>query len=238
MFLQTIQWKGLFIGKCIFSILVIPYLLSYCESEAVFIRNPWNMCVFSKKKKSGLLHEVSGRAWQQHCLCFPQVLVPVLTLSSLRVRWTLCSPSSPANGRGSALAIRSWKWWVTPLLLLFRLFFSGDATPRLFVSSVSACRRTAPCSRRCRPCRTSWTAWGQTTSNCTRRSSSCRATPAEYVATVAHWDMTFDFHSFVWQRNWNVGFLCRRLEVVMTQWCVTHPSMRRDWTHLPPSAGR
>lgn len=34
----------------------------------------------------------------------------VTALSSRRVRWTRCSQSSPANGRGSALATRSWKW--------------------------------------------------------------------------------------------------------------------------------
>lgn len=47
---------------------------------------------------------------------------------------------------------------------------------------VWSCRRTAPCSRPCRPCRTSWTAWGRTTLNSTRRSNSCRATPAKCVA--------------------------------------------------------
>lgn len=34
----------------------------------------------------------------------------VTARSSRRVRWTRCSQSSPANGRDSALATRSWKW--------------------------------------------------------------------------------------------------------------------------------
>lgn len=102
--------------------------------------------------------------------------------------------------------------------------------------SVSACRRIAPCSRRCRPCRTSWTAWGQTTSNCTRRSSSCRATPAEYVRQCGRGVWV----SLIYLREtFKCGLFVRcRLEVAMTRWCVTHPSMRRDWTRLPPSAGR
>lgn len=44
-------------------------------------------------------------------------------LSSRRVRWTRCSQSSPANGRDSALATRSWKWWVAPLVLTFSASF-------------------------------------------------------------------------------------------------------------------
>lgn len=44
--------------------------------------------------------------------CFQvQAWAPIL--SFLRARWTLCSPSSPAKGRGSAPATRSWKLWVT-----------------------------------------------------------------------------------------------------------------------------
>lgn len=46
---------------------------------------------------------------------------------------------------------------------------------------LNPCRRAAPCSRPCRPCRASWTAWGATTSNSMRKSSSCRATRAEWV---------------------------------------------------------
>lgn len=39
----------------------------------------------------------------------------VLILIFLRARWTRCSPSFPARGRGFAPAIRSWKPWVTHL---------------------------------------------------------------------------------------------------------------------------
>lgn len=58
--------------------------------------------------------------------------------------------------------------------------FAGGLIPLPFVPS-DACRRVAPCSRPCRPCRMNWTALERTTSNSMRKSNFCRATQAEYV---------------------------------------------------------
>lgn len=57
----------------------------------------------------------------------------VLILIFLRARWTRCSPSSPARGRGFAPAIRSWKPWVTHLATRAR------ACACACISNVSVC---------------------------------------------------------------------------------------------------
>lgn len=93
--------------------------LSMCQSRQFSFKRftgirlaPQNKVKFTSFMQH--LQVITGsELWYLSAVWCLQVQAWAPILSFLRARWTLCSPSSPAKGRGSAPATRSWKLWVT-----------------------------------------------------------------------------------------------------------------------------
>lgn len=99
----------------------------------------WSKCFTAEEQVTTFMQHLGrvNRGSKLWCLCrYLQVQAWAPRLSFLRARWTLCSPSSPAKGRGSAPATRSWKLWVTIGLTHTRLYIPVSVPGRTHFSSL------------------------------------------------------------------------------------------------------